>query len=76
MKAVLDPPVGCDRRMDIQEKPSKPSPISSVNFFSKHFLIWFWPIFRLGYVNNLTLNDLFDPASEDEATRNADELER
>lgn len=62
--------------MDIPQREPRRNPISQANFFSRHFLVWFWPIFRLGYQKSLKEEDLWDPAPEDQAKENLDKLER
>ncbi|CAL8110800.1 unnamed protein product [Orchesella dallaii] len=62
--------------MDVPRRDPKPSPLERANFFSKHFLVWFWPIFKLGSRGPLGKNDLWDPPNDDKAQANADSLER
>lgn len=62
--------------MDIPQRIPRPNPISQANFFARHFLVWFWPIFRLGSQKPLKVDDLWDPAPEDQAKENVEKLER
>ncbi|ODM94951.1 Multidrug resistance-associated protein 4 [Orchesella cincta] len=61
--------------MDVTRREPKPSPLEKANFFSKHFLVWFWPIFKIGARRPLGKDDLWDPPSDDKAQKNADSLE-
>lgn len=62
--------------MDIDFKKSVPNPWEKANILSQTLFTWILPLFRKGFSNELSLNDLHDAPSVHTSQDGADKLQK